>query len=304
MQPAQKINRPDDIPLIHWIIEFAKGDSLILNGQTYTCPKANRFIASYDPANLALDINEAFVRYVNKNGYDYLILSGFHGLKAEQNGIERIKAAKKIIKKWKDLYPKGIIHLELASTQDKSIRSTIIENIAPLADSLGLNDREALEILEIINPEQYDTFKQQRLAAPQLLIICRQIMQKTQTSRLQLHMFGMYFTLQNKDFRISPKQNLHGMLLASTIAASKAGLGKLERRKDLLWANQNNQTNLATEELQNLATFLQKPEILTTGTTSLDELDIIAIPTLIVDNPLTLVGMGDTISSVSLVAAR
>ena len=275
-----------------------------MNGKNYICPKANRFIASYDPANLALDINKSFVRYVNKNGYDYLILSGFHGLKAEQNGIERIKAAKKIIKKWKDLYPKGIIHLELASTQDKYIRSAIIENIAPLADSLGLNDREALEILEIINPEQYNTFKQQKLAAPQLLTICRQIMQKTQTPRLQLHMFGLYLTLQNKNFRISPKQNLYGMMLAATIAASKAGLGKLEKSEDLLWAHQNIPITLLTDELQNLATFLQKPEILTTGTTSLDELDIIAIPTLIVDNPLTLVGMGDTISSVSLVAAH
>ena len=35
-----------------------------------------------------------------------------------------------------------------------------------------------------------------------------------------------------------------------------------------------------------------------------DEFEIIAVPTIIIDNPVTLVGMGDTISSVSLVAAR
>ena len=35
-----------------------------------------------------------------------------------------------------------------------------------------------------------------------------------------------------------------------------------------------------------------------------DEIEIIAVPTIIIDNPVTLVGMGDTISSISLVAAR
>jgi ADP-dependent phosphofructokinase/glucokinase len=304
LQPARQINRADDTPLTHWIIEFAKDDSLILNGKNYICPKANRFIASYDPANLNLSINDAFIRHINENGYDYLILSGFHGLKSEQNGVEHIKAAAETIKKWKNLHQQGIIHLELASTQDKIIRRAIIENIAPIADSLGLNDRETLEVLEVINPAQYNIFKQQKLGAAQLFKICRQIMQTTHTPRLQMHMFGLYITLQNKNFRISPQQNLHGMLLAATIAASKAGLGKLEKSEDFLWAHQNNSITLSVSELQKLATFLQKPEILESGITEIDNLNIIAIPTLIVAKPRTLVGMGDTISSVSIVAAR
>jgi ADP-dependent phosphofructokinase/glucokinase len=304
LRPARQINRLSDAPLIHWIIEFAKDDSLSLDDQTYTCPKANRFIASYDPSNINLDINNAFIQYADKNGYDYLVLSGFHGLKSEQNGVERIKTAAEIIKKWKSLHQQGIIHLELASTQDKNIRRAIIENIAPLADSLGLNDREALDALEIINPAQYEVLRQQELHAPQLFAICRQIMQKTQTSRLQMHMFGLYLTLQNKEFSISCNQNLHGMMLAATVAASKAGLGKLEKSADLLWAHQNVPTNLLTDELQNLAEFLQKPEILTDGIAELDDFNLIAVPTLIIAKPRTLVGMGDTISSVSLVAAR
>jgi ADP-dependent phosphofructokinase/glucokinase len=35
-----------------------------------------------------------------------------------------------------------------------------------------------------------------------------------------------------------------------------------------------------------------------------DEIEIIAVPTIIIDKPITLVGMGDTISSISLVGAR
>jgi ADP-dependent phosphofructokinase/glucokinase len=51
-KPAYQINRATDIPLIHWIIEFDKGDKIDLDGQTFVCPKSNRFIPTYDPLNL------------------------------------------------------------------------------------------------------------------------------------------------------------------------------------------------------------------------------------------------------------
>ncbi len=60
LQKAYTIDRNEDVPLIHWIIEFDKGDTLNINGKSYTCPKANRFIATYDPLNFKLAIDDAF----------------------------------------------------------------------------------------------------------------------------------------------------------------------------------------------------------------------------------------------------
>lgn len=302
---ARRTVRTEDTALVHWIIEFDKGDTLTLDGKTYTCPKSNRFIASYDSANMALVTNNAFVRHISDNGYDYLVLSGFHGLTAKNGGVERMAAVAKIIKIWKNCFPQGLIHLELASTQDKVIRQAILQHIAPLADSLGLNDREALEVLEVINPAQYDELKAQKLSAVELYEICWQIRQKTQIPRLQMHMFGLYITLQNKDFSVSAPQNLRGMLLASAVAASKANLGKLEKKKDLLAALQSTDTTaLYVDELQNLSTYLQAPQLLSEGIIETEDACLIAVPTLIATQPRTLVGMGDTISSVSLIGAR
>ena len=45
------------------------------------------------------------------------------------------------------------------------------------------------------------------------------------TPRIQLHFFGLYLTVQNKSFRITPVQNRSGMILAATVAAGKAGTG-------------------------------------------------------------------------------
>ena len=41
-----------------------------------------------------------------------------------------------------------------------------------------------------------------------------------------------------------------------------------------------------------------------TGIFNTPEFDLIAVPTILIEKPVTLVGMGDTISSISLVGAR
>ena len=64
LMPAHKINRELEDALIHWIIEFDAGDEFVFDSIKYCCPKANRFIATYDPANMALKINSGFVEYV------------------------------------------------------------------------------------------------------------------------------------------------------------------------------------------------------------------------------------------------
>jgi ADP-dependent phosphofructokinase/glucokinase len=80
LKKAYSIERNEDMPLIHWIIEFDKGDSFTLDGKTYTCPKSNRFIATYDPLNMNLVMNDSFVSYLSQNKSEYLLLSGFNPL--------------------------------------------------------------------------------------------------------------------------------------------------------------------------------------------------------------------------------
>ena len=301
---AADIDRAAETPLIHWIIEFDIGDTFTAWDKEFTCPKSNRFIATYDPANIDLVINDGFVKHLSEYGYDYLVLSGYHNLTSKRRGVELVNNSVPLINDWKRRNPQGIIHLELASTQDKKVRAAIIEKIAPLADSLGLNEREALDALEVINPQKYQELAHEDLTAPRLFEIVRLIKEKTKAPRIQLHMFGLYITLQDGDFRITPAENLRGMMLASTIAATKAGTGKIEDPNQLLWAHGQNVSEISLNNLQELADYLQKPELIENGISQYENYNIIAVPTIIVEKPLTLVGMGDTISSVSLIGAR
>ena len=303
LRKACEINRKDDVPLIHWIIEFDVGDKLVIGDKEFICPKSNRFIATYDPDNMKLKKDEGFLHNLESNGFDYMILSGYHNLTSENNGIELIEENVELIKKWKADNPHSIIHLEIASTQDINVRRAIMEHIAPLADSMGLNEREALDVLEVADKEMFENVKNKKLSAPLLFDVLLKIKERYLTPRIQLHFFGMYLTLQNKGFKISQEQNKNGMMLASTIAATKAGTGNINEYDKLLWAHGKSVSDVGLNELESLARYLKCPELAETGICEIKGYELTAVPTILVEKPLTLVGMGDTISSISLIGA-
>jgi len=303
LRPAHEINR-SDLPLIHWIIEFDKGDEIIIEGEKFTCPKSNRFIATYDPLNLNLVINRAFKEYFYKEKFEYMLLSGFHALTSENHGENLIDNACEILKQWKNNSPESIIHLEVASTQDVKIRSKIVNSIIPIVDSIGTNERETIDILEVIEENEFAKLCDEDTSVENLFDALIIIKNKTKAKRIQLHMFGLYITIQDKNYPISPIKNKNGMCLAATVAASKAGLGDIHKRENLLWAKSIPVDAFAFSQLEKLSNHLDKKEILETGICEFENFDIIATPTKLVEKPKTLVGMGDTISSISLLGAR
>ena len=301
-KPAYSINREVDIPLIHWILEFDKNDSVELDGKTFTCPKSNRFIATYDPLNLHLVMDEHFVNNMAKKKIDYIVLSGFHALTEKNNGVKLQDDALPIIKGWKD--NGDLIHLEIASTQDIAVRKAIIKKIAPIVDSVGVNEREAIDILEVTGYENLAEKCNKDTHSVNMFEAILNIKKHIKTPRIQLHMFGLYITIQDKGYKVKPEENLRGMMLAATVAAGKAGTGNINEEKNLLWAQGQEVSDVGLNELRDLSEHIKKPELLSHGIAEFDGFDIIAIPTILVEKPVTLVGMGDTISSISLVGAR
>lgn len=301
VKAAHQINRTADTPLIHWIIEFDKGDVFELDGHKVSCPKANRFIATYDPLNLRLVMDENFVDYVARQKLDAVILSGYHALTAANGGVELIEGSVPVVQRWQDRG--ALLHLEVASTQDKIVRKAIVEKVASRADSIGLNERETIDVLEVINEENLAKICEEDCTAVNLFDALLRIKKKVGSRRIQMHMFGLYVTLQDKDFPVSPEANRRGMCLAATVAASKAGSGHINEVKNLLWSKGMDPCAPGLEELKKLGDYIGDENLVLTGISHYEDYDVIAVPTILVEKPLTLVGMGDTISSVSLVSA-
>lgn len=301
-KPAYQIDRKLDIPLIHWIIEFDKGDKIEIDGETFVCPKSNRFIATYDPLNLHLVMDDSFVQAAGRQKMDYVILSGFHALTEHNDGVRLQEGAVPIILSWKE---KGdIVHLEIASTQDIAVRKSIIQSIAPKVDSIGINEREAIDILEVSGCEKLAEKCNEDTSGVNMFDALLTIKKLIKAPRVQLHMFGLYMTLQDKGFKVTPEANLRGMMLAATVAAGKAGTGNINKAENLLWAQGQSVSEIGLNALEEVASHIHRPELVTQGIAEIDGFDLIAIPTIIVEKPLTLVGMGDTISSLSLVGSR
>lgn len=301
-KPAYQVNREVDIPLIHWIIEFDRNDKVIIEGKEFVCPKSNRFIATYDPLNLHLVMDQHFIKTTLSQKMDYVVLSGFHALTEHNDGVRLQEEALPIIEIWKK--QGDIVHLEIASTQDIAVRKSIIKSIAPKVDSIGINEREAIDILEVSGCELLAGVCDKQTDSINMFEALMCVKKIIKAPRVQLHMFGLYMTLQDKGFKISPEANLRGMMLAATVAASKAGTGNINKAENLLWAHGEQVSHAGLQELSSLANYLKKPELLTTGITEVENFDLIAIPTILIEKPLTLVGMGDTISSLSLIGAR
>ncbi|MBQ8869961.1 MAG: ADP-dependent glucokinase/phosphofructokinase [Alphaproteobacteria bacterium] len=301
LAPAYSINRENDVALIHWIIEFDRGDVLLLEGKKFTCPKSNRFIATYDPLNLKLVIDKPFMDYVQKNKTEYVILSGFHALTSNNDGVKLIENIVPELKKWKENNKEAIFHLEIASTQDVEVRKAIVNLLVPLMDSIGINERETIDVLEALSEEKLARLCKDKTTAENLFAAIVKIKEKLQVKRIQLHMFGLYVTLQDTGFKISPEQNLKGMMTASTVAAAKAGTGTID---NLLFAYGYTVSDVGLIETSNLATSIGQNDLDVKGIGRYRQWDLIVVPTILIEKPITLVGMGDTISSISLVAAR
>ncbi|KAL0216735.1 hypothetical protein P9112_008919 [Eukaryota sp. TZLM1-RC] len=301
----------DDLPLIHWIIEFAKGDVLALGEHKIVCPKSNRFIATFDPLNLTLTIDPQF--RVQNHPYSLVVLSGYHMLTHDlpdgSKSEDRIKDSLKVIESWKQ--KECLVHLEIASTQDEVVRKQVLDLVGTsgLIDSSGLNERELVDCLMVVGEQELGNDIDRHTDAAHAFAGLVKLFELTQIARIQLHMFGLYITIQKKNFTVSPERNRNGMLLAAICAASKAGTGALDDHESLLWSLYNDFNGPASHSLKEFellfsilsANYGVSDDFLQTGIAELKDFDVIAVPTVLVANPKTLVGMGDTISSMSLI---
>ncbi len=318
---AYSISRESDGEMIHWILEFDRGDKLVFDGKEFVCPKSNRFIATYDPMNFAMTVDANFDQAAKNLPCDLIFLSGYHLLSQTLadggSGTAKIDETFIKIASWGGAAQKEgvvaqnesgaldgknpLVHLEFASTSDLVIRHYLLDSTNVF--SIGLNERETIDLLELLDPELAKKCSAEPNSA-NLFVGIQTIMKHTGVKRVQLHMFGLYVTLLAKDAAIKPEDAQGGMALASVVAASKALGGSLNVKEDLLRAAGMSVAQRGLDELERLAKVLG-PDFrqVKPGIWLGPAFDVVALPTILVDKPLTLVGVGDTISSLSLVGS-
>ncbi|MHA1114577.1 MAG: ADP-dependent glucokinase/phosphofructokinase [Candidatus Heimdallarchaeaceae archaeon] len=304
--PIKKIPFKGKYNIEHYIFEFNSGEYSIGN-KRIVCTRNNRFIASADTINSKMIIDDAFVEWSRKNARSITvaILSGFHLLRSEilkekeknnlNSTIELIEQLKKNNKQIK-------IHIELASFNNIETLSFVIEKLFPTIDSIGLNEQELIMVTRI-----FDTELSSKMRNGTIIDYCNglfEIFRRFSNLRIHFHFLGYYLILSKpiSEEKIMTRRS-------SLIKAAIKAYQKVSLSSNILYIKENIKNLISRkgiDEIRTLEEYLVK-KYKVEGSLSFDgylrseKFTIVAIPTLIEKKPTHLVGLGDTISSVSFI---
>ena len=269
---------------IHWILEYERGLRVKLNDNTFESPRANRFIAAWNPINSRLKISEEFKKdiFLVDEKFSHFLASGFHILLEKypegKTCRDFIIPVASFVKEMKERM-KLKVHYEFASIGSPIIRKDVVDYMLPVVDSLGLNEIELLTLLNDLGEESLaKTAKESKFSLETLISGLLKIMEKTALKRIQLHTLGHYVVLTREKNELEERDAL---LFAAILAATRSLLGRYEIREDLYQG-------------------LQVPTITLTGYEGIRKIEnynLIVVPTKVVPNPKLTVGLGDIISS-------
>jgi len=259
--------------MIHFIFEYKKGlkikDSIV--------KRDNRFIASCPhrfPKNESLVFEKKF---------DYAILSGFHLLEKE-NFKEKLSESKKHIKKLRK-NSNIKIHYEFTSMQNPEIRKYLVKDYLPYFDSLGLNKVELKSILDTLGYEDKNSIYENIL----------RIKKRLKLKRVQFHELGYYLCVIDKEH--SPENCRKALLFASLAAGMKAKNGDICSIEDI---RKGLDIPISKIGYKKLKEFGDK-KFVETGVFDEEDHFLIIVPTKVIENPKSTVGLGDVISCLSFI---
>lgn len=318
IHPQDHFN-PNDPVFMHIISEFRKDNQLaIADQELWVCPRSNRFIATYDPINNYLKISQAFVEGIEQiaKKSDGFLISGFHLLPLEQlelAGIrQKIQTVAQLIHRAKEAHPQLLTHYELCSTKQTVLLKELFDftKECRLWDSFGANERELIASLRVLGEVQLAKELSINITQEKILDGALLLMKALALRRFHLHEFGCYICLHRKTPFIDPQKIRTALCFSSIIAAERAKTGTVSKNYSIesLFGNFSGEENSFPKTFVELANvveakgFCSRDKFLSSGIFEHNDYFIIAIPTILIDNPRFTVGLGDTISSTAFVA--
>lgn len=273
LAPADAARPGED--LIHFVIQFGSGLKVTLRGETITSPRENRFIASNDSLNSKQYEDPDFELYsrAHLRDADGILIGGLHLATRKETLVPRLDE----IESWKGFRPDIFIHCEMGGFQRHELAKYLVENLA--TDSLGMNDDE-LAVLEKFEPGWQGIMEAaQRLRA------------RLGIARVCIH--TKEYVLSASDGGIPPEKEIAAMTYGADVAGTLVATGKILRSVDPGLVP--NPAGLAARDL-----FMRELFATISGRGAYADLDgdmICIAPSLLVENPKTVVGLGDVMTA-------
>ncbi len=312
--PARNAGRPGDPTKKNWIFEFKKGDKVRVGGKAFKIPRSNRFIlASPMPVVPAFDnCTRKFLPQIGKN-VDAAFFAGFHYLTpidGRGTSFRKVLAQQDAdVKLLRKKNSKLLVHVEYVPMAHKEIERAVLAHVAREVDSLGINEIEIAEALEKTGFKKEAKAVRENESSATLFEGAKKLLFSLKLKRLHVHNLGYQMVILKKPPISSPEKVRQGLLFASLCATAKAVLGREFSKKELSAAFKIPLSQRGFRQMQLLARHLREnypcfdaEEFLREGFFDEGSFVLVVAPMQVAENPKSTVGIGDVVSSSSLLA--
>jgi ADP-dependent phosphofructokinase/glucokinase len=300
--------------LIHFVFDFKKGETLRLHDEDITAPRENRFIATYDPLNFSLCIDQHFRDYAHQHAseMDGAIVSGYHLLQeneiqghGNENGSdepghkhygykEKLGQSLEQLKSWKNIREDLHIHVEFGHFSSGNIASYAFSILSPVVDRIGMNEDELAMLARINGMDAGAILAMDPVAIAETAI---ELCSAYGLCRMLVHTREFVLSVSCKKDE-EPEKIIEAMDFGLKCAAAFACSGKLADRDTMLGiALGIKESEYGLSACSKLARHMEKKWTCSQVCGLHMSFQVTIIPTRICDEPVSTVGLGDTISA-------
>ncbi|WP_297419074.1 ADP-specific phosphofructokinase [Thermococcus sp.] len=286
--------RDGDPVKVNRIFEFRAGMTFKLGSETVTVPFSGRFIVSARFESIRIYTEPGLKPFLPEIGesVDGVILSGYQGIKPRysdgKDANHYLREAKKdilLLKREKDVK----VHLEFASIQNRELRKKVIYNLFPLVDSVGMDESEIAHVLNALGYSKLSDriFTYNRIE--DTVLGGKILIDEMNLEVLQIHTIYYIVYITHADNPLSEEKLRQSLGLATNLAAARASLGEIRSPEDFkvgLSVPYNERGEYVKLRFEEAKRRLRTKEY-----------RVVIIPTRLVKNPVSTVGLGDTISA-------
>lgn len=301
--PATEAASPDDVLKVNWIFEYPAGLTFDFGTEEVRTPRANRVIVATRPAGLEMSFCGSVSGCVDElaRKVDVAFMAGYHYAKPEgfDEYLDKVKGQ---LDTMRSGHPGLRIHYEYVPAKHTSIEGTLLRTICERVDSFGINEHEIVRALGLFGKDAERRAIEDDESAYTLyrggLVLLRELGVK----RIQVHNLGYYVIILSKPYDTSPQVVRQAALYGSTVNAAKAKFGGIVDASQVHSMREWPLSDIGYNQLERFTKHVQG----VTGLTAVDEGIwegedhwVLVVPAHIVPDPVSTVGMGDTVSSSS-----
>ncbi|HEY8531054.1 MAG TPA: ADP-dependent glucokinase/phosphofructokinase [Limnochorda sp.] len=307
---------------VNWILEYDREQRYRLGDREVRVPRSNRVIVASRPRGLVMAFPAALEPSMADvaSGLDLALLAGYHyaapTLPDGRTFDAYLSDSLRHLKALKAANPHVLIHLEYVPMKHQALERELLAALGPVVDSLGINEVELRGVLERAGEAALAQELREHERPYALYRGARALVERFGYQRVQVHNLGYYCLVR----RLSPGAGLdegllrrqieamrRGGLFGSAVTEHRARQGTEATLADVAREAATPLSDLGLSAVASFEAEIRAREAVAPigpgGFRSGDML-VQVVPAHVHDQPVVTVGMGDTISSASLLAER